>query len=211
MPDKIIGTGITFDDVLLVPARSAFLPAETDVSTRLTKKIRLNIPIVSAAMDTVTEAAFAIAIAGRAARLHPNMPPGARPNTWTWSSAASASSQPDRTRAGALVRDAQSADEEYGVSGVPITDKNGVLVGILTRATCASTKDDTLPIREVMTSKGWSPPRRSRWRRPSAAPHEHRIEASHGRFEQRLRVDHGQRHQKKLDFPMRQGYRDACA
>jgi hypothetical protein len=56
MPDKIIGTGITFDDVLLVPARSAFVPADTDVSTRLTKKIALNIPIVSAAMDTVTEA-----------------------------------------------------------------------------------------------------------------------------------------------------------
>ena len=63
MPDKIIGTGITFDDVLLVPAKSAFLPGDTDVTTRLTKKIPLNIPIVSAAMDTVTEAQFAIAIA----------------------------------------------------------------------------------------------------------------------------------------------------
>ena len=75
MPDKIVGTGITFDDVLLVPARSAFLPADTDVSTRLTKKIRLNIPIVSAAMDTVTEAGFAIAIAraGGLGFIHKNM------------------------------------------------------------------------------------------------------------------------------------------
>ena len=77
MPDKIIGTGITFDDVLLVPAKSSFLPGETDVTTRLTKKIPLNSPIVSAAMDTVTEAQFAIAIAreGGLGFIHRNMTP----------------------------------------------------------------------------------------------------------------------------------------
>ena len=77
MPEKIIGTGVTFDDVLLVPAKSSFLPGDADVSTRLTKKIKLNIPIVSAAMDSVTESQFAIAIAreGGLGFIHRNMPP----------------------------------------------------------------------------------------------------------------------------------------
>ena len=80
MPEKIIGTGITFDDVLLVPAKSSVRPSDANLSTQLTKRIRLNIPIVSAAMDTVTEAEFAIAIAreGGLGFIHKNMTPEAQ-------------------------------------------------------------------------------------------------------------------------------------
>ena len=80
MSEKIIGTGITFDDVLLVPARSSVAPGDTNVTTRLTKNITLNVPIVSAAMDTVTEADFAIALAreGGIGFIHKNMSPEAQ-------------------------------------------------------------------------------------------------------------------------------------
>ena len=80
MPEKIVGTGITFDDVLLVPAKSSIHPSEADLGTQLTRRIHLNIPIVSAAMDTVTEAEFAIAIAreGGLGFIHKNMTPEAQ-------------------------------------------------------------------------------------------------------------------------------------
>ncbi|RKY47172.1 MAG: IMP dehydrogenase, partial [Candidatus Neomarinimicrobiota bacterium] len=75
MKDKFVGEGLTFDDVLLVPAKSEVLPREVDVSTRLTRKLRMNIPILSAAMDTVTEGDMAIALAreGGIGILHKNM------------------------------------------------------------------------------------------------------------------------------------------
>ena len=81
--------GYTFDDVLLVPGLSSVLPAEVDISTRLTDKIRLNIPVLSAAMDTVTEARMAIALAreGGLGIIHRNNSPGSRPPRWTRSSA----------------------------------------------------------------------------------------------------------------------------
>ena len=80
MAEKIVGTGMTFDDVLLVPAKSSVHPSKTDVTTHLTKKIKLNIPVVSAAMDTVTEAEFAIALAreGGIGFVHKNMSPEAQ-------------------------------------------------------------------------------------------------------------------------------------
>jgi IMP dehydrogenase len=208
MPDKIIGTGITFDDVLLVPARSAFLPADTDVSTRLTKKIRLNIPIVSAAMDTVTEAAFAIAIAraGGLGFIHKNMSPERQAEhvDLVKRSESGVISNPLTLNPGHLVRDAQALMRKYGVSGVPITDKNGVLVGILTARDLRFNEDDALPIRNVMRSKGLvTAPVGIKMEEAKRLLHEHRIEKlpvvdSKQRLRGLITVKDIQ---KKLDFP----------
>jgi len=208
MPDKIIGTGITFDDVLLVPARSAFLPADTDVSTRLTKKIRLNIPIVSAAMDTVTEAAFAIAIAraGGLGFIHKNMTPERQAEhvDLVKRSESGVISSPLTLGPGHLVRDAQALMRKYRVSGVPITDKNGVLVGILTSRDLRFNQDDSLPIRNVMTSKGLvTAPVGIKMEDAKRLLHEHRIEKlpvvdSKNRLRGLITVKDIQ---KKLDFP----------
>lgn len=208
MPDKIIGTGITFDDVLLVPARSAFLPAETDVSTRLTRKIRLNIPIVSAAMDTVTEAAFAIAIAraGGVGFVHKNMTPERQAEhvDLVKRSESGVISNPITLGPGHLVRDAKSLMRKYGVSGVPITDKNGVLVGILTARDLRFNEDDSIPIRDLMTSKGLvTAPVGIKMEDAKRLLHEHRIEKlpvvdSKNRLRGLITVKDIQ---KKLDFP----------
>jgi len=208
MPEKIIGTGITFDDVLLVPARSAFLPADADVSTRLTKKIRLNIPIVSAAMDTVTEAGFAIAIAraGGLGFVHKNMSPERQAEhvDMVKRSESGVISQPITLGPSALVRDAQALMAKYHVSGVPITDKNGVLVGILTSRDLRFNEDDTRPIREVMTSKKLvTAPVGIGMDEAKRLLHEHRIEKlpvvdSKNRLRGLITVKDIQ---KKLDFP----------
>jgi IMP dehydrogenase len=208
MPDKIIGTGITFDDVLLVPARSAFLPAETDVSTRLTKKIRLNIPIVSAAMDTVTEASFAIAIAraGGLGFIHKNMTAERQAEhvDLVKRSESGVISNPLTLGPGDLVRDAQALMRKYGVSGVPITDKSGVLVGILTARDLRFNEDDALPIRQLMTSKGLvTAPVGIKMEEAKRLLHEHRIEKlpvvdAKNRLRGLITVKDIQ---KKLDFP----------
>jgi IMP dehydrogenase len=208
MPDKIIGTGITFDDVLLVPARSAFLPADTDVSTRLTKKIRLNIPIVSAAMDTVTEANFAIAIAraGGLGFIHKNMTPERQAEhvDLVKRSESGVISSPLTLSPGHKVRDAQSLMRKYRVSGVPITDKNGVLVGILTARDLRFNDDDSIPIRDLMTSKGLvTAPVGIKMDEARRLLHEHRIEKlpvvdSRNRLRGLITVKDIQ---KKLDFP----------
>lgn len=208
MPDKIIGTGITFDDVLLVPARSAFLPADTDVSTRLTKKIRLNIPIVSAAMDTVTEAAFAIAIAraGGLGFIHKNMTPERQAEhvDLVKRSESGVISSPITLGPGHLVRDAKALMRKYRVSGVPITDKSGVLVGILTARDLRFNEDDSIPIRDLMTSKGLvTAPVGIKMEDAKRLLHEHRIEKlpvvdSKNRLRGLITVKDIQ---KKLDFP----------
>ena len=208
MPDKIIGTGITFDDVLLVPARSAFLPSDTDVSTRLTKKIRLNIPIVSAAMDTVTEANFAIAIAraGGLGFIHKNMTPERQAEhvDLVKRSESGVISSPLTLSPGHKVRDAQSLMRKYRVSGVPITDKNGVLVGILTARDLRFNDDDSIPIRDLMTSKGLvTAPVGIKMDEARRLLHEHRIEKlpvvdSKNRLRGLITVKDIQ---KKLDFP----------
>ncbi len=208
MPDKIIGTGITFDDVLLVPARSAFLPADTDVSTRLTRKIRLNIPIVSAAMDTVTEAAFAIAIAraGGLGFIHKNMTPERQAEhvDLVKRSESGVISNPITLGPGSLVRDAKGLMRKYGVSGVPIVDKNSVLVGILTARDLRFNEDDSIPIRDLMTAKGLvTAPVGIKMEDAKRLLHEHRIEKlpvvdSKNRLRGLITVKDIQ---KKLDFP----------
>ncbi|HEX5131082.1 MAG TPA: IMP dehydrogenase [Candidatus Krumholzibacteria bacterium] len=208
MPEKIIGTGVTFDDVLLVPAKSSFLPGDTDVSTRLTKKIKLNIPIVSAAMDTVTESQFAIAIAreGGLGFIHRNMTPErqAEQIDVVKRSESGVISNPITLEPTTLVRDAKAVMKKYGVSGVPITDKNGVLVGILTARDLRFNDDDSLPIRQLMTSKGLvTAPVGIKMEDARKLLHEHRIEKlpvvdANNRLAGLITVKDIQ---KKLDFP----------
>ncbi len=208
MPDKIIGTGITFDDVLLVPAKSSFLPGDADVTTRLTKKIPLNIPIVSAAMDTVTEAQFAIAIAreGGIGFVHRNMTPErqAEQVDMVKRSESGVISNPITLAPTARVRDAHLLMQKYGISGVPITDKSGVLVGILTSRDLRFNDDDSIPIKDLMTSKGLvTAPVGIKMEEARRILHEHRIEKlpvvdSKGRIKGLITVKDIQ---KKLDFP----------
>ena len=137
MQDKIIGQGITFDDVLLVPGRSDFLPREADTSTRLTRNISINIPLISSPMDTVTESALAIALAqeGGIGIIHKNL------------SVEQQRREVDkvkRSENGVILdpvtlgpRDQVSAARrlmtEQNISGVPVIGEKDKLVGILTR------------------------------------------------------------------------------
>lgn len=153
--EKIIGTGITFDDVLLVPAKSSVAPADTDTQTQLTKRIHLNIPIVSAAMDTVTEAELAIALArqGGIGIVHKNM---------TVEKQAGEIDRVKRSESGVIanpitlgpdqtIRDALTVMRKYRISGVPVTEHDGVLIGMLTNRDLRFVEDDSMPIKKVMT------------------------------------------------------------
>jgi IMP dehydrogenase len=158
--DTGIATALTFDDVLLVPQHSTVVPTQVDVSTRFTRNIRLNVPLVSAAMDTVTESALAIAMAqlGGLGIIHKNL------------SIAEQASEVDRVKrseSGMIVNpitlapsnrifEAQELMQKYRISGVPITDdgsKEGRLVGILTNRDLRFETNVTRPIAEVMTKK----------------------------------------------------------
>lgn len=134
--EKLIKEGLTFDDVLLVPDYSEVLPHEVDVSTYITKKIKLNIPIVSAAMDTVTEARLAIALAreGGMGIIHRNMPikEQAREVEKVKKSESGMILNPVTVKPEATVREALDIMERYKISGVPVVDEQNKLVGILT-------------------------------------------------------------------------------
>ncbi len=156
MLQKVVREGLTFDDVLLVPHRSEVLPKNVDLSTQLTDKIKLNIPLMSAAMDTVTDARMAIAMAreGGLGIIHKNM------------SIAEQAAQVDKVKRSEhgvitdpfflspehLIQDAENLMARYRISGVPIT-RNGKLVGILTNRDLRIEQDYTRPIGEVMTTK----------------------------------------------------------
>jgi IMP dehydrogenase len=154
MIQNTIPEGLTFDDVLLVPARSEVLPAEADTRTRLTRKIPLNIPIVSSAMDTVTESHLAIALAqqGGVGFIHRNMPIDRQ---------AEEVDRVKRSESGMIVdpitiapdkkiSDALALMERYRISGVPVT-RDGKLVGILTNRDLRFESRFDLPISDVMT------------------------------------------------------------
>ena len=151
-----IPEGLTFDDVLLVPARSEVLPAEAETKTRLTRRIPLNIPIVSAAMDTVTESHLAIALAqqGGIGFIHRNMPIDRQ---------AEEVDRVKRSESGMIVdpvtiapekkiADALALMERYRISGVPVT-RDGKLVGILTNRDLRFETRFDLPIEDVMTKE----------------------------------------------------------
>lgn len=150
---------LTFDDVLIVPGYTEVLPNETDVCVQLTSQLRLNIPILSAAMDTVTEARLAIALAreGGMGIIHRNMPPEAQ---------AAEVEKVKRSQSGmivepisllpdALLSEAETIMSTYHISGVPITNENGKIVGILTNRDIRFVEpaDYSSPVHEFMTKE----------------------------------------------------------
>ncbi|MHC4365837.1 MAG: IMP dehydrogenase [Planctomycetota bacterium] len=152
--DKIIGEGITFDDVLLIPAKSGFVPSQADTSTRLTDNITINIPIVSAAMDTVTEAALAIALAqeGGVGVIHKNLSVEAqrREVAKVKRSENERVLDPLTLSPAEPVRRARELMDEQNVAGIPIVEGKK-LVGILTRRDLKFLKDYNVMISSVMT------------------------------------------------------------
>lgn len=154
-PEKFVAEGLTYDDVLLIPAYSEVLPREVDTSTFLTKKIRLNVPIVSAAMDTVTEAELAIAIAqaGGIGILHKNMSIAlqAEEVRKVKRSESGMIQDPVTLQEDALVSDAFKIMKDYSIGGIPVINANNILVGIITNRDLRFQKDMKRPVREVMT------------------------------------------------------------
>jgi IMP dehydrogenase len=156
--DKIEREGLTFDDVLLIPGRSDVLPRDVDTSTQLTQKIKLNIPLVSAAMDTVTEARLAVAIAqeGGIGIVHKNMSVGEQAGEVEKVKRSESGMIVDPVTLGpdAMIQAALDLMEEYRISGVPIVDEQQRLVGILTNRDLRFEKNVNRKVKEVMTSKG---------------------------------------------------------
>ena len=154
---KMIGEGITFDDVLLVPQYSEVTPGMVSLKTSLTKKITLNVPLMSAAMDTVTESAMAIAIArqGGIGIIHKNMSieEQAREVDRVKRSEFGVISDPFSLRPDNTLRDAEMLMQAYRISGVPITDADNKLVGILTNRDLKFESDLTKKVAEKMTSE----------------------------------------------------------
>src|ERR671915_1975181 len=149
--------GLTFDDVLLVPARSDVLPAETDASTQFTREIRLQIPLCSAAMDTVTEAALAIALAqqGGIGVIHKNLSieRQAEEVDKVKRSESGMIVDPVTIRPDRPVSEALSVMERYKISGVPVVDEDGHLVGIITNRDVRFETRFEIPVSEVMTAQ----------------------------------------------------------
>jgi len=155
--NKILEQGLTYDDVLLVPSYSNILPREVSIVSSFSRNIKMNVPISSAAMDTVTESRMAIAIAreGGIGVLHKNM---------TIDQQAEKVRKVKRSESGmildpvtlslnSLVSDAKSSMEKYSIGGIPIVNKSGELKGIVTNRDLRFERNSNRPITEVMTSK----------------------------------------------------------
>jgi IMP dehydrogenase len=155
---KIVGEGLTYDDVLLIPAYSEVLPRDVSIKSKFSRNISLNVPISSAAMDTVTESKMAIAMAreGGIGVLHKNM---------TIEQQAIKVRKVKRAESGmiidpvtlpldATVRDAQMSMKEHSIGGIPIIDKEGYLKGIVTNRDLRFEKESNRPITEIMTTEG---------------------------------------------------------
>jgi IMP dehydrogenase len=156
LEQEVLPVGLTFDDVLLIPAESSVLPRDIDVSTRLTERIKLNIPLVSAAMDTVTESKTAIAMAqeGGIGIIHRNLS--------VWAQAAEVEkvkkfesgmiTDPITVAPEQKISQALEIMQKFGISGLPVT-KSGRLVGILTNRDLRFEKRLDRPVSEVMTKE----------------------------------------------------------
>ncbi|MEO5788839.1 IMP dehydrogenase [Gelidibacter sp.] len=153
--NKIVGEGLTYDDVLLVPAFSEVLPREVNIQTQFTRNIKINIPIVSAAMDTVTESAMAIAMAreGGIGVLHKNMSIERQANEVRKVKRAESGMiiDPVTLPLTATVQDAKQNMAEHSIGGIPIIDDHGILKGIVTNRDLRFEKNGSRPIVEVMT------------------------------------------------------------
>src|SRR4029078_2781696 len=156
LEQEVLPVGLTFDDVLLIPAESAVLPLDIDVSTRLTDRITLKIPLVSAAMDTVTESKTAIAMAqeGRIGIIHRNLSVSAQ---------AAEGEKVKKYESGMItdpitvapdqkISEAQAIMNQNAISGCPVT-KNGKLVGIVTNGYLRFEKRHDRPVSEVMAKE----------------------------------------------------------
>ncbi len=178
---KIRGEGLTYDDVLLVPARSEVMPREVSTATQLTQRIRLNIPILSAAMDTVTEANLAIAIAreGGVGVLHKNM---------TVAQQAAEVRRVKRSESGMIldpitlsphhtVGDARQMMARHSIGGIPVVDEAGKLVGIVTNRDLRFERARETPLNEMMTQDGLiTAPMGTTLKEAEALLQEHKIE-----------------------------------
>jgi IMP dehydrogenase len=157
LEQKFSKEGLTFDDVLLVPAESRVLPNDVSTATNITRSLRLEIPIVSAAMDTVTEGRLAIALAreGGLGIVHRNLPIEDQVGEVdkVKRSEAGMIVEPVTLTPDALVSDALELMGRYKVSGVPITDPDGLLVGILTNRDLRFETDVTQPVSALMTAR----------------------------------------------------------
>ena len=155
--DKFVGEGLTYDDVLLIPAFSEVLPREVSIQTKFSKNITLNVPIVSAAMDTVTESDMAIAMAreGGIGVLHKNM---------SIEQQATEVRKVKRSESGMILEpvtitkdetvfEAKALMHEYGIGGIPVVDSKGILIGIVTNRDLRFENDNNRKISAVMTSK----------------------------------------------------------
>ena len=155
--NKIVGQGLTYDDVLLVPGYSEVLPREVDITSRFTRNIPINVPVVSAAMDTVTESQMAIAMAreGGIGVLHKNMTIEQQANKVRKVKRAESGMimDPVTLPLDAIVRDAKASMKEHSIGGIPIVDGTGKLVGIVTNRDLRFERNNDRPIVEVMTSE----------------------------------------------------------
>lgn len=156
--DKVVAEGLTFDDVLLVPAYSEVLPRNVDLTSCFSRNIKIKAPIVSAAMDTVTESALAIAIAreGGIGVIHKNMSIEAQARQVREVKRAENGMiyEPVTINPDATVGDALSMMKEYRIGGIPVVNDQGILIGIVTNRDLRFQENMHTPIRDVMTSKG---------------------------------------------------------
>ncbi len=154
--NKILGEGLTYDDVLLVPAYSEVLPREVSIKSLFSRNISLNVPIVSAAMDTVTESAMAIAIAreGGMGVLHKNMSIEQQAAEVRKVKRAESGmiQDPVTLKKDATVGDAQKTMREYSIGGIPIINDAGKLIGIVTNRDLRFEKNHERPLSEIMTT-----------------------------------------------------------
>ncbi len=179
--DKYAREGLTFDDVLLIPAESQVLPSEVDVTTWLTRSIRINIPITSAAMDTVTEHRLAIALAreGGVGFIHKNMSIEAQAEMVRKVKRSESGMITDPITMGPdkTVGDALDLMAEYRISGIPITSPDGDLIGIVTNRDLRFETDRSRPIRDLMTTRNLiTVPEGTTLEQAKQILHEHRIE-----------------------------------
>jgi IMP dehydrogenase len=178
---EIVGEGLTFDDVLLLPGHSRVHPRDTDVSTRLTRSIRLAVPLLAAAMDTVTEYRMAIALAreGGLGVIHKNMPVErqAQQVDRVKRSESGMIQNPITLPPDATLRDAHELMARFSISGVPIVKNGGELVGIVTNRDLQFERELDRSVREVMTSENLvTTPTGTTLEQAEEVLHRHRIE-----------------------------------
>ena len=156
--DKFIGEGLTYDDVLLVPSYSEVLPRDVNIRSRFSRNISLNSPIVSSAMDTVSESSMAIAIAreGGIAVIHKNMSVDAQAKEVRSVKRAESGMilDPVTLQHNSTVKDAKQMMKEYRIGGIPVVDNKNTLIGIVTNRDLRFINDPKLSLNEVMTKDG---------------------------------------------------------